>query len=193
MSDSVDERAALLAERLNFLFAHIHPRGGAPQSNEAVGLATGLSTAEIADLRAGVPLDRPPGTCPFVSRLEHLLRTRVTESGSPYLLGDVAKSCGKSRVWLYNLLAGKSKPTLESTMAICRMFQVDPSFFTDDPSQALARHFGVAAGAPFFSLPPDDVRVRDTKASVELLVELREAGVPAVIGRYLGSLPRPTP
>lgn len=189
MSGTGDERASLISARLAFLFAHIFPKGGGPQSEDAVSLATGVPVALLRRLRAGEPFTEDADEDPFTARLEHLLKTRMTAEGKPHTITDVARACGKSRTWLYNLLDDKSKPSLESTKLLCRIFGVDPSFFTDGPLEALARHFGIEAGARFFVLPDDDDLVQETKSQVELVALLREVGAPAVLSRYLGTLP----
>ncbi|MER6520073.1 hypothetical protein ABT246_24865 [Streptomyces sp. NPDC001553] len=189
MSDPGNKQAAQIAARLDFLFARIYPRRGRPQTNEEVSLATGISVTDLEKLRAGVSLDQATGAEVFVSRLDFLLKTRLTESGKRHTLASVAKACGKTRVWLFNLRAGKSKPTLESTVLLCDVFMVDSTFFTDEPLQALARHFGVEAGVGFFTLPEKDTPVQEAKRGIELLVQLRELGADAVLNRYLGTLP----
>ncbi|WP_042802546.1 helix-turn-helix transcriptional regulator [Streptomyces sp. C] len=193
MSGTGDERASLISARLDFLFAHIFPRDGGPQSQDAVSLATGVPVALLQRLRAGEPVTEGVDDDPFIARLEHLLKTRKTAEGKPHTITDVARACGKSRTWLYNLLDDKSKPSLESTKLLCKIFGVDPSFFTDGPLEALARHFGIEAGARFFVLPDDDELVRETKSQVELVALLREVGAPAVLSRYLGTLPPGAP
>ncbi|MET8751976.1 helix-turn-helix transcriptional regulator [Streptomyces sp. NPDC004667] len=190
MSGTGDQRALLISERLDFLFTHIFPRGSEPQSNAAVSHTTGVPLEFLQALRAGKPAGRTvEDDDPFIGRLGHLLKTRTTDEGRPHTQTDVARACGKSRMWLYNLLEGKSKPSLESTKLLCKIFKVDPSFFTDDPLEALARHFGIEAGPAFFTLPDTDALVQETKDQVELVALLREAGAPAVLSRYLGTLP----
>ncbi|MFJ3875925.1 helix-turn-helix domain-containing protein [Streptomyces sp. NPDC090077] len=193
MSGTGNERASLISARLDFLFAHVFPRNGGPQSEDSVSFATGVPAALLRSLRAGDPCGEGVDDDPFIARLDHLLKTRMTAEGKPHTITDVARACGKSRTWLYNLLDDKSKPSLESTKLLCRIFGVDPSFFTDDPLEALARHFGIEAGARFFVLPDDDELVQETKSQVELVALLREVGAPAVLSRYLGTLPGSPP
>ncbi len=181
----VEER---VAKRLNYLFASVFPRNGSPRTNEEVSLAIGVPTEDIADLRAGEPLPDITSAKLFQCRLKHLIATRL----KPRTMTDLAKACGKSRPWLYNLLAEESpaSPTLEAAVLLGRFFGVGPAFFTNDPLQALSGHFGVEAGAKFFTDPDDSPAVADTLQQIELAVMLREAGgSPAVLGRILGGFP----
>ncbi|MFD9405806.1 hypothetical protein ACFWBN_02115 [Streptomyces sp. NPDC059989] len=186
-----DEYGQRIAARLNFLFDRIYRRGGSPQTGEEVSAATGVPLDHLARLRSGEPAEDGPADAElFRARLEHLFDTRTTAAGDPFKRDDVAKACDKSRVWLYNVTSGKSKPSWESTVQLAAVFGVETSYFADTPLQALARHFGVEAGAEFFLAPDDSEVVRDTRAHVELLAMLREAGgIPALLGRMAGPLP----
>ncbi|MFE0061401.1 helix-turn-helix domain-containing protein [Streptomyces sp. NPDC059003] len=183
-----------IAERLNYLFQTVFPRGEGPQSNERVSLAVGVSVEEIVRLRSGEPLPVPTPAELFRARLTHLLTTRL----APRTMTDAAEACGKSRRWLYNLCdpeKSPSGPSLDSTVAFAQFFGVDTTFFTDAPLEALSRHFGVeSSGAEFFTAADNDPAVTNVKEQIEVALALRSASradgrIPAVLGRILGTFP----
>ncbi|MFI8932572.1 helix-turn-helix domain-containing protein [Streptomyces sp. NPDC053474] len=181
------EEPQRIAERLNFLFARVYSRETGPKTSEEVSLATGVPAEDIARLRRGLPLDAVASDEElFRMRLEHLMINRLGTRS----ISDVAKACGKTRQWLSNLRMGISGPRLDSTVRLARFFDVDTNFFTDDHLEALARHFGIECGVEFFTAADDSPAVIEAQQQVELAVVLREAGgIPAVLGRILGSFP----